>query len=137
MAADNLREFEIGLLRWAEERVPEDVRDLRDAIALEALRGVVTLTPVDTGRLRGNWQLGVGYAPEGHDPERLDPGGADTIRAGQDTLEVARQAKGNPYSPVWIHNGVPYGAYVNDGTERTRAVHMLEQTVERLSRRFA
>lgn len=130
--ADNLREFELALSRFTDERTPEAIGQFRDAVALEALRGVVLLTPVDTGRLRGNWQTTVGAPATGHTPDKLDPSGGETINAGASVIDSAE----DPFQPLWLHNGVPYSEYVNDGTEKTTAVHMVEQTVERLRRRF-
>lgn len=147
MTDNNLREFRLTLGAFTEETVPERIRDFRDAVSLEALRGVVLLTPVDEGRLRGNWQLTLVAPAEGHDPDRLDGNGEETIAAGAEALSVARSAGGNPFSIVWLHNGVPYGVYVNDGVApyTTKAgnphpgqpaVHMVEQTVERLQRAY-
>lgn len=163
---DNVREFRLQLERFSEVTVPEKVRDLRDAITLEGLRGLVLLTPVDEGRLRGNYQTTIGAPAEGYDPDRLDPSGAETIAAGESVLSAARSGGGDPFAMTWIHNGVPYGPAVNDGTPPhviepvnakalhwktpdgedvfarrvnhpgTPAVHMVEQTVERLRRSF-
>ena len=58
--SSNIREFTVGLAAFANKSVPEAVGDFRDAIALDALRGVVLLTPVDKGRLRHNGQTTVG-----------------------------------------------------------------------------
>lgn len=130
--SSNIREFEIGLKAFASKSVPKAVGDFRDAIALDALRGVVLLTPVDKGRLRGNWQTTVGAPAEG-DIDVTDKSGGPTIVKG---AAVIGSAKKRPFEAIWLHNGVDYGEFVNDGTPKVPAVHMVEQTVNRLERRF-
>ena len=129
--SDNFREFDLALKTFGRKTVPEAVGDFRDAVALEALRGVVLLTPVRTGRLRGNWQTTVSAPAEG-DVEAVDKNGGPTISEGAATIASAA----DPFEPIWLHNGVPYAEFVNDGTEKMAAVHMVEQTVQRLKRRF-
>lgn len=127
--SSNVREFTIGVRDYAKKGVPQAVGDVRDAIALEGLKGLVMLSPVDTGRLRGNWQTTVGEPAEG-ETGVLDPTGGATIEAGT----VMISAAADPFVPVWLHNGLYYAAFVNNGTEKMPAVHMLEQTVARLRR---
>jgi len=130
--SSNIREFTLGLEAFAKKNVPDAVGDFRDAIALEALRGVVLLTPVDTGRLRGNWQTRIGAPAEG-DVKTKDKAGGRTIAKG---ATVIARAKKRPFEPIWLHNGLEYAVFVNDGTPNVPAVHMVEQTVGRLERRF-
>ena len=130
--SSNLREFELGLDLFGKKDVPKAVGDFRDAVSLDALRGVVLLTPVDIGRLRGNWQTTVSVPAEGA-IEALDKSGGPTISKG---AAVIGSAKSRPFEPIWLHNGVDYGEFVNDGTPKVPAVHMVEQTVNRLERRF-
>ncbi len=111
--------------------MPERIRDLRNVLALEALEGVVYLTIVDTGRARGNWQVTVGSPAEGFDAEVFDKVGTETLQQGQAVIETAQ----DPFEVIWLHNGVPYIVYINDGTETIAAVHMVERTVERISRK--
>lgn len=48
--------------------------------ALDALQGVVLITPVDTGRARGGWRMTVGAPYEGEPPETPDKDGLATVR---------------------------------------------------------
>ena len=130
--SSNLREFDLGLEVFGKKNVPKAVGDFRDAIALDALRGVVMLTPVDKGRLRGNWQTTISAPAEGA-IKVIDKNGGATIAKGAD---VIASAGSRPFEPIWLHNGVDYGEFVNDGTPLVPAVHMVEQTVSRLERRF-
>lgn len=71
------------------------------ALALECLSRVVQRTPVDTGRARGGWTVGIGAPKAGGD--RLDPVGNETINAGAATIENARAT-----DSVYITSNVPY-----------------------------
>jgi len=130
----DVRSFNRALATFAEQTVPDKVRDFRDAVALECLKGVVLLTPVDTGRMRGNWQTTIQFPAEGYDEDAKDKTGGKAIREGTNTIATAR----NPWVSIWLHNGVPYAEYVNDGTGKNNApaVHMVERTVDRVARRF-
>jgi hypothetical protein len=80
--------------------------------ALEAMRRLVLKTPVDTGRARGNWQVGEG-APNATVTDAVDPGGsrvagelatAINALAGQ---QVVYLTNGLPYIPVLEFGGYP------------------------------
>jgi len=130
--SSNIKQFEIGLKKFTQETLPEDVRKLRNAVALEAHRGVVMMTPVDTGRLRANWSVTTNPKASGFDWEKKDMSGSATIAEGSAVIGTTK----DPWTPISLHNGLEYAEYVNDGTPRTRAVHMVERTVARIRRMF-
>ncbi|NTX57666.1 HK97 gp10 family phage protein, partial [Myxococcus sp. CA039A] len=70
--------------------------------ALGILANVVEGSPVDTGRFRGNWQVGVGNRPAG-ELEVDDKGGEGTVGKGAQTLESATLG-----DKVFITNNLPY-----------------------------
>lgn len=156
--SDNLHEFELSLKEFSEKHIPAEVGRMRNALALEGIRTLAFLTPVDTGRARGNYQLTIGAPAEGYNPEAFDKTGQSAAARSAETLSASK----DPWDVVWIHNGVPYITYLNDGTPPhvieaknarflrfkqggkwvyrkmvhhpgTPAFHMLEQTVERLT----
>jgi hypothetical protein len=102
MAATNAHEFTLGLER-SKVRSRDRHRRLTKAVAMRALEGLVLGTRVDTGRARGNWQAGESRPPEGHDPERKDQGGAQTI-----SIEGRKVLAMSGSDIIWLHNGVPY-----------------------------
>lgn len=130
----SFREFDLGLRQYAEEAVPDAVRDFRDAIALEVLNGVVYETIYDTGRARGNWQVTAGTPAEGYDEDMKDQSGAPTVAKGEAVIARTR----DPYMPIWLHNGVPYIGVLEYGrAEHGRpAYHMVERTVARIVRSY-
>lgn len=71
-------------------------------IALELFTRVILRTPVDTGRLRGNWQAGVNvFAPGTLDSP--DPSGSATISAATATVTGAP-----PLVTLTLTNNLPY-----------------------------
>lgn len=98
----NVREFTLGLERFKKQA--NDLRRKRTrAVAIEALRGVVYGTRVDTGRARGNWQVTESTPASGYDQELKDPSGRATASIGATKIEAASGDR-----TIWLHNGVPY-----------------------------
>jgi hypothetical protein len=97
----NLAQFQLGIRRF-EQRAEDKRRDIFRAVGMEALRGLVMGTRVDTGRARGNWQAAEGAPPSGA-IERLDPTGQQAIGVEGRTVLAASGS-----AVLWLHNGVPY-----------------------------
>jgi hypothetical protein len=66
-------------------------------------------SPVDTGRFRGNWQLGIESVPQG-ETGRLDPGGSATV--GAIIAGIPAEAAGHIY---YLTNNVPYAQRLEEG----------------------
>lgn len=96
----NAEKFNLDLRRFAKERVPEDFAKLTKLAGLELLNGVVLKTPVDIGEHRGKWSVGLGGP--GDDVTRVDPSGAETLRAGAATIETAQ-----PFQNIHVTNHGP------------------------------
>jgi hypothetical protein len=67
----------------------------------ELVRRVVNKTPVDTGRLRGNWQATIDVPAMGT-IEREDKAGQATIQA---AMPAIKQMTGRVF---WLSNNLPY-----------------------------
>lgn len=131
-----LRRFEADLDRFVDETIPNDVRDLRDAIALEVHKGVVMMTPVDEGRARANWQVTAGTPAEGFQDIVFGGNAGAAANHALSAAPAVIAAARDPWMPIWIHNGVPYIRILNDGGAGRRAWHMVEVTVNRIRRMF-
>lgn len=107
--ATNFHEFRLGLTKDV-RAVQKERQQLVRAIALRALRDLIFSTRVRYGRARGNWQVGEATPPEGYDPNLLDRTGAATLARG---LAVIASSSGDRI--IWLHNGVPYIVYLEDG----------------------
>lgn len=94
-------------------------------IVLDAFSEVVVMSPVDTGRFRGNWQVAIGEQPTGT-VELLDPDG---------TIVTARVAavSGNvkPGDVVYMVNNLPYARRLEDGYSQQAPAGMVKLTVQK------
>lgn len=75
------------------------------------------------GRFRGNWQLGIGFAPGG-ETGRIDPGGAATL--GAIVAEIPTKAAGLVF---YLANNVPYAQRIEDGWSRQAPQGLVGLTV--------
>jgi len=111
---DDFKQFDIELDEFARE-VPEMANKFKRAIALDLLTRVVFNTPVDTGHLRGNWQVGISAAKEG-ELRRTDKGGGQAIASGSKTIGRAQ-----PGDDIWLSNNLPYAEYIEEGGYRVQS----------------
>ena len=134
MAVHNsFNSFNLALSRYGSHEVPEFQRGRLTVIALEGAKVLTELTPVDTGRAKGNWQFTVGRPAQG-DVARLDPS-PEGVAGSHTTSDVLQNIKNwKPGQWVWFHNGLDYIAILNDGTGGRTAHHMLERTKDHLER---
>ena len=95
-------------------------------IAGQALAGVVNKTPVDTGRARGGWQVGVGSSPSG------DSSSSNPVSDGLQKMESLR-----PYGAIHIANNVEYIGELENGSSKKQApAGMLSVTLEEIANQF-
>jgi hypothetical protein len=123
--ASNIREFEMGLKEFADS-IPQQVGQLHRAVMLEGLKGVVLMTPVDTGRARGNWQVSIG-SPAVGELETTDKAGGSTIAKGSQGIQQVQ-----PYTVSWITNNLDYIEALEGGHSQQAPAGMLNVTFQRL-----
>jgi len=89
------------------ERFNELVQELHrrkcKSLARAVAEEVIVSTPVDTGRLRGNWQSSLNKRKYGYDKNARDPSGAEAIAAARAVLE--RYVMGDKF---YLRNSAPY-----------------------------
>lgn len=97
-------------------------------LAMQALRGVVMKTPVLTGRLRGNWRVGLNVIDLTTDWLLKDKVGQNTIARGEAiiNLSTGRDAKGRFTQKmtdlaIFITNNLPYALKIEDGGSPVKA----------------
>jgi len=101
-------------LRRLGDRIVDRADELTRRVALAVLSEVVVSTPVDTGRARGNWLVGLGGPDEpGLDEQRAnaDRSGQRAIRRGSERIRDRR-----PGQQIFVSNNVPYIGRLNDGS---------------------
>lgn len=105
--------FSLSLREFAAEIGPAALQ-VQKKLAVDGLAGVVQKSPVDTGRFRGNWQLGPAEAAT--PIERLDassrgaPPSAAVVAA-----EVGKLSTLQPFSTVFLSNALPYAEELENG----------------------
>lgn len=94
-------------------------------ITLDVFENVIVMSPVDTGRFRGNWMPAVGSAPSGT-IEAVDPSGG-MVRA-----KVQGVTNGVTAGDViFMVNNLPYAERLENGWSRQAPAGMVALTVQR------
>ena len=82
--------------------------DTLAATALDMFSKIVRRTPVDSGRLRGNWQVGLGSAPSGVNTT-TDRGGSTATNNARAVLSSYRGGS------IYFSNNLPYAMVAEYG----------------------
>jgi hypothetical protein len=85
-----------------------DARVRRAAIVADQV--AITQTPVDTGRARGNWRVGIGGRPTGYSDEDRDASAA--MAQGSSAINTWKSGEGS----IYITNNVPYIVPLDEGS---------------------
>ena len=123
-------DFNRAVREFAKDKVPAELVKLHKIIVLDALGRVTLKMPVDTGRARGNTQVGIGSPPTG-ETGRNDPSGAETQAAG-----AAVVADLQAYEAAYVTNNVPYIEALENGHSGQAPQGMFAVTLEELQQRF-
>lgn len=125
----------------AEEQVYDTMRLLSLDLFRELVQGSreegggsLQGTPVDKGRARGNWQIGIGAVPSGLIAIE-DRDGAATITR-ESAKVLADALRENPFQTLWITNNVPYIDRLEDGWSKQAPDGWIRLAVERTRRRL-
>jgi hypothetical protein len=105
----------------AERRMEEAIRK----IALSVFREVILMSPVDTGRFRGNWQVAINSMPQGT-VEIDDKSGSISISKAD---AAAMQLKVG--QAIYLVNNLPYARALEYGHSKQAPSGMVRVTVRR------
>lgn len=96
--------------------LPEMANDIKIRSALDLMNRIVLMTPVDTGRARGNWQLTQRSPAKGKVSED-DPKVSKAESPPSAIIKEAEQtASGSqPGDDIWISNNLPYIEALEEG----------------------
>lgn len=105
-------------------------------VTLSVVSEVIARSPVDTGRFRGNWQVGLGAANLATTQE-VDKGGGGTIARAASRL--AAWVFGRRLAPILIviSNNLPYAKRLENGWSQQAPTGMVAVTVAQFSAFFA
>ena len=94
-------------------------------IALDSFTSAITISPVKSGRFRGNWQPGIGAPPSGV-LDTLDLTGAISIAAAE-----AKVAEFKPGQAIYLANNLPYAIPLEEGHSKQAPNGMVRLTQQR------
>lgn len=115
--------FKGDITKFSAKALNEADKEKR-AICSALFRSVVMDTPVDSGRLRGNWQISPNNPKRGT-IERNDKGGGSTISAELRNL-------GKLADTVYMTNNLPYAQRIEYGYSKTHPAGMVRKNVARI-----
>lgn len=127
MAEGSSTKFSKNIRKFA-QNVELELGVVLRKISLDALNGVMKRTPVDTGRLRASWRIGVNAVDPSTAPESDASAGTAGVGATGTELSAAlgALAKAKAGDTVHISNSVEYAQYVEEDAR------MLQDTVQEL-----
>ena len=137
---DNLENFQKAIKAHA-EMINSTPRKVAKKMILAIHRQTVLLTPVDTGRLVGGWQISTNTSsgPDFHtnkwDEASNQPQNADAIRRAQIEGEQNRDDYDFKSRFFWVANNVEYARWQEYGNGRVIGKFMLEQAVQEVTAR--
>lgn len=98
------------------EKTKKELEALKRGVALSLFSSIVRATPVDTGRLRGNWQTNIG-SPIADTIEREDPSGASVLREIETKTKELKLGQ-----TIYMRNNLPYAYRIEyEGWSHTKA----------------
>lgn len=103
-----------------------DTQIRKSSIAL--FGNIIKMTPVDTGRARGNWQCSIG-SPITSETDMIDKDGSFV------TSLVAKRVKSG--NVVWLSNNVPYISKLEYGWSKQAPAGMVRVSIARFGAFFA
>jgi hypothetical protein len=119
--------FNIDLAQ-VRSRLQGHVLTVQKKLAFNLLEGVVIMTPVDTGRAKGNWFVTILAPRLDYDWAKSDPTGQETINAG--TAELQRLQN---YGAIYLTNNLPYIVPLEKGHSRQAPAGMVRVSLDRVA----
>lgn len=120
----NQGSFALSLAEFAEQAKEAIDSSLRE-IVIEIGASVIRMSPVDTGRFRGNWQFSLDSPSQGT-LDRLDPNGT---AANAELVDGAIQFRAG--DTAYIVNNLPYAIMLEYGYSDQAPGGMVRITLER------
>lgn len=123
--ASNSEEFSLAVDKII-ERTKGKINKIVRKIALDMSSRVIMLTPVDTGRARANWMVGIGTSKQGETVDATDKKGNSTITKVMGDLSDYDYEKDDS---IFITNSVPYIGPLEHGHSSQAPNGMVKVTV--------
>jgi hypothetical protein len=122
--------FSVDLSRF-KVKSQKQAKAVIQKITMEAFKGAVLKTPVDTGRARANWSPSVGIPTEASYPEKMDKGGGSAISAAQKAT-----FDWNCIGSIFLCNNLPYIGALEYGHSKQAPAGMVRVTLSEISSHY-
>lgn len=138
----NPKEFVKQWNKWSFE-VPQRIcNDYQAAVVRIFFMYLMTYTPIDTGRLRGNWKASIDTKPKGSSKARrtdaTSTGAPATAQEVQYIEALVRDLRKKPIGRVvWIGNLTNYAKFVEFGTRKMLPRAMMERATHSTKARMS
>lgn len=110
------------------KEVTGDVSEAIRKAALKILRTLTVVSPVDTGRFKGNWLVAINNKAKGV-KEVEDKVGTATFAEGASWISTQRG-----FEEIWISNNLPYGERLNAGHSTQAPAGFMEMAVAKAAK---
>ena len=108
--------FDLDLSKFIDESEEIASKILRGT-SLGLFKRIVKRTPVDTGRLRANWQIDINSVPAKElKSNDLDGDGRQTV-----ARETSKLGKNKIEDTIYLANNLPYAVAMEEGGSKTQA----------------
>jgi len=124
--------------KWAKAASLDTGKAIR-AATLDLYSNVVADTPVDTGRLRGNWQIALDKQPTSDIDRKYEGGsvGSENQSANSKAESELGQIKIEKDSTIYLVNNLEYAPIIEYGIGGRREFAMLRKNVKSWKQRIA
>lgn len=128
--------------KWSTEIPQLTVNQYQAGIVRQFYMYLLTYTPIDTGRLRGNWKLSIDKKPRGSSQKKFtdatSTGAPPTAHEIQYMLGQLKPLQHKPIGRVvWIGNLIHYAKFVEFGTVKMSPRAMMERAANSTKARIA
>ena len=135
MANYTIRKFESDIDEWI-EAAENNLFEIVITTCEQVIEDLVALSPVDTGRFRGNWQITFND-PAMYALNEYDKNGSKTINAGKRALSVYRSTRGVGITSIYFSNMLIYANALEHGHSQQAPAGVLGIVAVRLRYYFA
>ena len=109
------------------DKVRKDSEGGATRIALKLLRSLIFSSPVDTGRFRGNWVVGLKKRNTSYTSGPVS--GVPNLSAGQSELKKHKNG-----DSIFISNNLPYAKRLNDGWSQQAPANFVQRAIARVTK---
>ena len=116
MASSRDNSFALSMSKWT-GKVGVNLNVFSKKVILEVDQRVSKRSPVDTGRFKGNWMLGVDGIPTAYDENKFDKNKHLEIGStvAERLLQIPKEAAGHVY---YLVNNLPYAKDLEQGSSK-------------------